>query len=192
MKNQGKNRKVPLTHPSEVKGRNKVFQKVKLKKTSKKHKKQITGVNLTRRLGEQLCTNCQMLQSQFKTRTKVNNRDKGKTNLNIHSEHLHEKCTNRVKLKCQGEMPHERLTKESIQPEHKLRVGNSANKDSDEQGLQQLFQIEIHLTKSSHKLKTNLLKVEYSRTTNRKIPFKMKRKVVRTKEINSKMKYWSK
>jgi hypothetical protein len=231
-------RKVPLIHPSEVKGRSKVlqnvpskvktkvnfskekvFQKVKSKETSEKHKKQITSVNSTRRLGEQLCTkcpknkeiynvqsnetseklknctNCQMLQSSFQTRTKVNNRNKRKTNLNIHSEHLHEKCTNRVKLKCQGEMPHERLMKESIQTEHKLKVGNSANKNSDKQGLQQLFQKGIKLTKSSHKLGTKWPELIQGKKTDKnrffkmkeglpllkakQIPFKMKRKVIR-------------
>jgi hypothetical protein len=224
-------RKVPLTHPSEVKERSKVFQnvpskvktkvkfskenvfqKVKLKKTSEKHKRQITGVNLTRRLGEQLCTNChkcnenlnfqsnkfseklksctncQMLQSSFQTRTKVTHRNNWDTNLNFESEHLHEKCINSVKLKFQGEIPHERLVKESIVTKHKLRVGNSNNKSRNNQRLQQLFQNGINLTKRSPKVRINLLELEISRLTNRRIPFRIKRKVVRAKKINVKMK----
>jgi hypothetical protein len=166
--------------------------------------------DFSRGLGEQLCTNCQMLQSQFKARTKVNNTEKGKTNLNIHSECLHENCTNcqklqywfktrtkvtkqsskartnlhdkctgNVKLKVQGEMPLERFMKESTLIEHKLRVGNSVDQNSNEQGLQQLFQIGINLTKSSHKLRTNFLEVNYSRPLleAKQIPFKMKRLV---------------
>jgi hypothetical protein len=112
------------------------------------------------------CTNCQMLQSSFQTRTKVIEKSiVTKQSLKVRIN-LHDKCTDSVKLKVEGEIPRERLTKESIQPEHKLR------------------------TKSSHKIRTNLLEVDYGRTTNRKIPFKMKRKVIRTSEskISFKMK----
>jgi hypothetical protein len=131
-----------------------------------------------------------MLQSSFQTRTKVLKKSivtkqspKVRTN-------LHDKCTDSVKLKVQGEIPHERLMKESIQTEHKLRVGNSVNKNSDEQGLQQLFQKGIKRTKSSHKLRTKWSELDNSRVTNRKIPFKMKRKEIRASEskVSFKMK----
>jgi hypothetical protein len=192
-------RKVPLIHPSEVKGRSKVFQnvpskaktkvnfskeivfqKVKLKKTSEKYKKQITGVNSTRRLGERLhtkwrkcksnkiyifqndkfnetlktCTNCQMLQSSYQTRTKVTKQNpKVRTN-------LHERSTERVKLKVLCEIPHERLIKESTVPKHTFRVGNQIHENRNDQ-----------------------------RLTNRKIPSKMKGKVItKLRKINSKMK----
>jgi hypothetical protein len=134
------------------------------------------------------CTNCQMLQSSFQIRTKVTNRNNGDTSLNFQSEQLHEKCINSVKLNFQGEIPNKRLIKESILTEHKLRVGNSNNKSSNNQKLQQLFQKGIKLTKSSHKAKTNWPELDDSRVTNSKIPFKMKRKVARAKKINVKMK----
>jgi hypothetical protein len=136
----------------------------------------------------QECIDCQRLQSSFQTRTKVTNRNNWDTSLNFPSEHLHEKCINSIKLKFQGEIPHERLL-ESIVTELKLRVGNSINENSDGQGLQQLFQKGIILTKSSLKERTNLLELENSRVTNRKIPFKMKRKVVvRAKKMRVRMK----
>jgi hypothetical protein len=134
------------------------------------------------------CTNCQMLQSSFQARTKVTHRNNRDTSLNFESEHLREKCINSVKLKFQGEIPNERPVKESIVTKHKLRVGNSNNKIRNNQRLQQLFQNGINLTKSSHRLRTNLLELDDSRATNRKISCKMKRKVVRAKKINTKMK----
>jgi hypothetical protein len=129
-----------------------------------------------------------MLQSSFQIRTKVTNRKNWDTSLNFQSKHLYEKCINSIKLKFQGEIPNERLIKESIVTKNKLRVGNSINKSSNNQRLQQLFQKGINLTKSSHKLRTNWPELDNSRLTNRKIPFKMKRKVVRAKKINVKMK----
>jgi hypothetical protein len=129
------------------------------------------------------------LKSLFQKGTKLTNRNNWDTSSNFQSEHLHENCINSVKLNFQSEILNERLIKESIVTEHKLRVGNSNNESSDGQGLQQLFQKGIKLTKSSHKLKTNWPELDNSRATNRKTPFKMKRKVVvRAKKMNVKMK----
>jgi nitrogenase subunit NifH len=73
---------------------------------------------------------------------------------------LHERCTERVKLKVVREIPHERLIKESTVPKHTFRVGNPIHKNINDQ-----------------------------RLTNRKIPSKMKGKVItKLRKINSKMK----
>jgi hypothetical protein len=135
-----------------------------------------TCVQLTRRQGERTSPN----------------RNNWDTNSNFQSEHLHEKCINCVKLKFQGEHSNERLKKESIvkgKTKHKLRVGNPNNECSNGQRLQHLFQKGIKLTKSSNKVGTNWHELDNGRATNRKIPFKMKRKVVvKRKKMRVRMK----
>jgi hypothetical protein len=79
--------------------------------------------------------------------------------------------------------------KESIVTKHKLRVGNPNKECSNGQRLQHLFQKGIKWTKSSNKVGTNWPELDNGRATNRKIPFKMKRKVVvKTKKMRVRMK----
>jgi hypothetical protein len=187
----------------------------------------ITCEEVSRGLGEQLytkchkgrsnetseklknCTNCQKLQSSFQTRTKVLKKSIVTKQSLKERTNLHEECTNRVKLKCQGEMPHERLMKESMLTGHNPRVGNSYNKSRNNQKQQQLFQIGIHLTKSSHKLGTKWPELIQGKKTDKnrffktkeglslmkakQISFKMKRRdeIVRFRKINVKMKVMS-
>jgi hypothetical protein len=152
-----------VIYPSEVKGRSKVFQnvpskvktkvkiskeivflKVKLKKTSEKHKKQITGVNLTRRLGEQPCTNCH----------------KGNENLNFQSDEFDEKLKN-----CQIVNGHSR---------HKFSVEKPSQNCTNCLKLQSVFQTGTKITNGFSKSGTKWPNISKNRMRDKRVLFKMK------------------
>jgi hypothetical protein len=141
-----------------------IHHKVKSKKGSLFGKTQNTCVELTRRLGEHLGTKCY----------------KCKENSSFQSDQFIEKLTNGSKVKGK------------FRP--KISVERQSQNCTNCQMLQSLFQKGTKLTNSFSKLGTKWPNIGKNRMNDKKVPFKMKRKVVigKSGKTNVKMKVISK
>jgi hypothetical protein len=167
-----KNVKTKRTNTNKVKN-NEVFRTNPNKSETKVFRSRHENLNRKQASGFTKTNTCVELTRRLGERncSKLNS-CKGK--LNLHNEQLSDS------IKCQI------VNRKS---KHKISLEKQRQECTNCQMIECLFQKEINLTKSTKKLGTNWPELDNGRAINRKIPFKMKRKVVvKTKKMRVRMK----